>query len=99
MSDAVRDALSNAVISGLATAFRPSYIVAADELPKTRNMKAMRRVIRALAAGNDADDLSSLVNPESITPLLGRLRAAGIRASVSTERQLMFRLSAVHLFD
>jgi len=36
------------------------------ELPKTRNLKIMRRVIRAAWLGLDPGDLSSLVNPESV---------------------------------
>ena len=40
-----------------------------DDLPKTRNMKIMRRVIRAAWLGKDAGDLSTLVNPESVEKL------------------------------
>ena len=65
----VRDALSNAVTSGLGTPFRPKDIVLANDLPKTRNMKIMRRVIRAVYLGQDPGDLSSLVNPDAIAAL------------------------------
>jgi acetyl-CoA synthetase len=37
-----------------------------SELPKTRNAKLMRRVIRAAYLGVDPGDTSSLVNPEAV---------------------------------
>jgi acetyl-CoA synthetase len=39
------------------------------DLPKTRNMKIMRRVVRAALLGQDPGDLSSLVNPEAVAAL------------------------------
>jgi len=35
-------------------------------LPKTRNAKIMRRVIRAVYLGRNPGDLSALENPEAI---------------------------------
>jgi acetyl-CoA synthetase len=35
-------------------------------LPKTRNGKVMRRVVRAVYLGRDPGDVSSLENPEQI---------------------------------
>jgi acetyl-CoA synthetase len=58
--------LSAAVVAGLGGAFRPADVVLVDDLPRTRNMKVMRRVIRAAWLGEDAGDLSTLVNPESV---------------------------------
>ncbi len=69
-----KDALSNAVTHGLGTPFRPKEIVFTDDLPKTRNMKIMRRVVRAVYLGEQPGDLSSLVNPEAIESL-SRTRA------------------------
>jgi len=43
--------------------------VFARDPPKTRNMKVMRRVVRAVLDGQAPGDLSSLVNPESIDGL------------------------------
>ncbi|WP_418319778.1 AMP-binding protein [Piscinibacter sakaiensis] len=73
----VRDALSQAVVGGLGTPFRPKLFVAVDDLPKTRNMKIMRRVVRAACLGEDAGDLSSLVNPEAVAMLRQQLALAG----------------------
>ncbi len=61
--------LSSEVVDGLGAPFRPKSIVFVDELPKTRNMKTMRRVVRAAYLGEDAGDLSSLVNPDSVDGL------------------------------
>jgi len=78
LNGVVRGALSRAVVEGLGAAFRPAHIVAVPELPKTRNMKVMRRIVRAVAVGDPPGDLSSLVNPESVELLRGPLRAEGI---------------------
>ena len=44
----------------------PSKIHFVSALPKTRNAKVMRRVIRAAYLGEDAGDLSSLENPSAV---------------------------------
>ena len=44
----------------------PSAIYAVPALPKTRNAKVMRRVIRSAYLGEDPGDLSSLENPQTI---------------------------------
>ena len=65
----VADELADAVVRGLGAPFRPREILFARDLPKTRNMKIMRRVVRAIYTGQDPGDLSSLVNPEAVTSL------------------------------
>lgn len=67
--EALRAELSQAVVHGLGVAFRPRDVCFVSDLPKTRNMKIMRRVIRAAYLGEDAGDLSSLVNPEAVAEL------------------------------
>jgi acetyl-CoA synthetase len=64
-----RDAFVEAVVAGLGQAFRPKAVVLVADLPKTRNMKIMRRVVRAALLGQDPGDLSSLVNPEAVAAL------------------------------
>jgi acetyl-CoA synthetase len=44
----------------------PSRICFVSALPKTRNAKVMRRVIRAAYLGEDAGDLSALENPQAV---------------------------------
>ncbi len=67
-----RDILVAAVVKGLGTPFRPKDVLFCADLPKTRNMKIMRRVIRAAYLGLDAGDLSSLVNPEAVEGVRNR---------------------------
>ncbi|PWB61327.1 MAG: AMP-dependent synthetase [Bradyrhizobiaceae bacterium] len=74
-------ALSDAVVTGLGASFRPQRVLAVSDLPRTRNMKTMRRVIRAVLLGEPPGDLSALVNPEAVDELRGlaqpRAGAAG----------------------
>ena len=62
--------LGDAVAAGLGTPFRPREIRFVEDLPKTRNQKIMRRVVRAILSGEDPGDVSALANPE-ILPGLG----------------------------
>lgn len=61
--------LSDAVVAGLGGSFRPRQILFVSDLPKTRNMKIMRRVVRRLLTGEELGDMSSLVNPEAVDEL------------------------------
>jgi len=58
--------LSAAVTAGLGGAFKPADLVFVPDLPRTRNSKLMRRVVRSAWLGEDAGDLSTLVNPEAV---------------------------------
>lgn len=49
--------------------FRPARIYFVESLPKTRNGKLLRRVIRSVLEGHSPGDLSSLENPEAINAL------------------------------
>ncbi|MFI6011161.1 AMP-binding protein [Streptomyces sp. NPDC051243] len=51
------------VAGALGAAFRPDRVIAVPELPRTRNGKVMRRLVRALVTGEAPGDLSTLVNP------------------------------------
>jgi acetyl-CoA synthetase len=44
----------------------PSRIHFVSALPKTRNAKVMRRVIRSAYLGEDPGDLSALENPQTV---------------------------------
>jgi acetyl-CoA synthetase len=65
--------LSAAVVAGLGGPFKPAEVVFVPDLPRTRNMKVMRRVIRAAWLGEAPGDLSTLVNPEAVQAI-GALR-------------------------
>ena len=66
-----RETLANAVIAGLGYPYKPAFVVAAPDLPKTRNMKVMRRLVKAVCAGEPLGDTSSLANPEVLDALRG----------------------------
>lgn len=70
---ALEQALAQAVERGMGASYRPRQVLLVSDLPKTRNMKVMRRVVRAVWNGTDPGDLSSLVNPESVDELRARL--------------------------
>lgn len=67
--DTLRGALSNAVTEALGRSYRPRDIMFVSDLPKTRNMKIMRRIVRSVVLDEPAGDLSSLVNPEAVAEL------------------------------
>ncbi len=54
------------VIKDLGKSFKPDKVIFVKDLPKTRNMKIMRRVIKSCLANQDPGDLSTLLNPESL---------------------------------
>jgi acetyl-CoA synthetase len=72
---ALQQELSAAVVRGMGTSYRPRQVLLVSDLPKTRNMKVMRRVVRAVYKGESPGDLSSLVNPEAVAELQARLDA------------------------
>ena len=79
MNEMVRERLVAAVVAGLGVPFRPSAVIAVGDLPKTRNMKVMRRLVRAAFLGGATGDLSSLVNPEAVAELAEKIASAGLR--------------------
>ena len=65
-SDALADELKALVASRLGKPLRPQSIEFVRDLPKTRNAKVMRRVIRSAYLGEAPGDLSSLENPAAV---------------------------------
>ena len=68
------EALKAHVAARLGKPLRPEAIEFARELPKTRNAKVMRRVIRSAYLGQDAGDLSSLENPAAVEEIAATRR-------------------------
>jgi acetyl-CoA synthetase len=68
-SNASTKSLEDAVVHGLGRPFRPSRVIFVSQLPKTRNQKIMRRLVRAVFTGDPPGDLSSLVNPDALEEL------------------------------
>ena len=65
-SEQVRAELKETIIRALGKPLAPKAILFVSDLPKTRNAKVMRRVIRAAYLGLDPGDTSSLVNPDAV---------------------------------
>ena len=65
-SEALREALIARVTAELGKPLKPKALLFTTALPKTRNAKVMRRVIRATYLGQDPGDVSSLENPATV---------------------------------
>ncbi|HST03813.1 MAG TPA: AMP-binding protein [Chloroflexia bacterium] len=65
-TDALREEIAQAIVGQLGKALAPKKILFVSDLPKTRNAKIMRRVIRARYLGEPLGDISSLENPTAI---------------------------------
>jgi acetyl-CoA synthetase len=65
-SDALRTELRLMVAEAMGKPLTPKEILFVSDLPKTRNAKVMRRMIRAAYLGEDPGDMASLVNPEAV---------------------------------
>ena len=64
--DMKEEYLNNLIIKDLGKSFKPDKIIFVKDLPKTRNMKIMRRVIKSCLVNQDPGDISTLLNPESV---------------------------------
>ena len=64
--DELRRALQAKVVAELGKPLQPGKICFVSDLPKTRNSKIMRRMIRSAYLGQDPGDISSLLNPDSL---------------------------------
>jgi acetyl-CoA synthetase len=71
-ASALASELKQLVAKDMGKPLAPSKIYFVSALPKTRNAKIMRRVIRAAFLGEDAGDLSALENPNAV----GEIRRA-----------------------
>ena len=65
-SDKLAGELREMVARELGKPLAPSKVRFVSDLPKTRNAKVMRRVIRAAYLGEDYGDTSALLNPEAL---------------------------------
>jgi len=65
-TDELRQQLRELVISEMGKPLAPKNIMFVSDLPKTRNAKVMRRMIRAAYLGLELGDTSSLVNPQAV---------------------------------
>jgi acetyl-CoA synthetase len=64
--ESLRGELKQMIIAEMGKPLAPKEIHFVSDLPKTRNAKVMRRMIRAAYLGQELGDTSSLVNPEAV---------------------------------
>lgn len=63
---ALAEELRETVALSLGKPLKPEVVRFVGDLPKTRNAKVMRRVVRAAYLNQEAGDLSALENPQSV---------------------------------
>lgn len=68
-SPEVADELRQAVVAALGSSFRPKSVLFVADIPKTRTMKIMRRLVRSVLMHEPTGDLSGLVNPDALEAL------------------------------
>jgi acetyl-CoA synthetase len=61
--------LQDLVASALGKPLRPKVVHFVGDLPRTRNAKILRRVVRSVYTGKDPGDLSSLENPSALAAI------------------------------
>jgi acetyl-CoA synthetase len=66
VSQNLREELRASVAGALGKPLKPEVVKFLDDLPKTRNAKIMRRVVRSAYLNQTAGDLSALENPQSV---------------------------------
>ncbi len=68
-TDALAEEVRQTIARELGSALRPERVHWAPDLPKTRNAKIMRRVIRAAYLGLPRGDITALENPAAVTAI------------------------------
>jgi acetyl-CoA synthetase len=65
-SEELRATLHQMIVAEMGKPLSPKAVFFVNDLPKTRNAKVMRRMIRAAYLGQNPGDTSSLVNPRAV---------------------------------
>jgi acetyl-CoA synthetase len=68
-SDALAKELMGQVKKALGSTCRPDRIIFANDLPKTRSGKIMRRILKSLVRNEPIGDLTTIENPECVEEL------------------------------
>ncbi len=72
--DTTREKIREVVVSGLGKSFAPKYVIWLPQLPKTRNGKIMRRVVKKAFLGEEPGDLSNMED----TSIIDYLKELGL---------------------
>ncbi len=74
-NDDLVDELRAHVAEKIGKLARPKRIIWADDLPKTRSGKIMRRLLRDIAEGHELGDVTTLRDPAVVAMITGRMAA------------------------
>ena len=72
-SEQLRKEIEGKIVEQLGRALKPEAVRFVADIPKTRNAKVMRRIIRAKYLGQDLGDITALENPAAVEEI-GRAR-------------------------
>ena len=78
--DETVDALRDHVAVKIGKFSRPTRVIWADDLPKTRSGKIMRRLLRDIAEGRELGDVTTLRDPDVMSALADKIDEADARA-------------------
>ena len=81
-TDDVVDQAKAAVTRIIGPIARPSHVWVAEDLPKTRSGKIMRRVIASISNFLDVGDTTTLANPEIVEGIRKQVQSAKVRLGV-----------------
>jgi acetyl-CoA synthetase len=70
-SETLRKEIESAIVAALGKTLKPSNIVFVRELPRTRNGKILRRLVRSSYLGEPPGDVSALENPGALEAIAG----------------------------
>jgi len=68
-SEELAQELRELVATALGKPLRPQAVHFVGDLPRTRNAKILRRVVKSVYTGTDPGDLSSLENPSALAAI------------------------------
>jgi acetyl-CoA synthetase len=75
-TDSVQDGIRATVAARIGKFARPKRIIWADDLPKTRSGKIMRRLLRDIAEGRALGDVTTLRDPDVMAKLDERIKTS-----------------------
>ena len=81
-SEDVEAQVKRAVTQIIGPIARPTHVWVADDLPKTRSGKIMRRVIAAVSNFMDVGDTTTLANPEVVEEVRLQVQSAKVKAGL-----------------
>ena len=73
-TDELVDEIREHVAKRIGKLARPKRIIWADDLPKTRSGKIMRRLLRDIAEGRELGDVTTLRDPDVMSQLEGKIK-------------------------